>query len=102
MWSARKFDGTEAERLGLADRLGDADTVVDDACAYIGDLARRTSPTSLMVMKQQVYRHLMTSLGPAMAETERLMNESLERDDFREGVRSFIESRPPAFPRIKV
>lgn len=102
LWSARKFDGIEAERLGLADRLGDADTVVEDACAYISDLARRASPTSLMVMKQQVYRHMMTSLGPAMAETERLMNESLERDDFREGVRSFIEGRPPAFPRVKV
>lgn len=101
LWSARKFDGAEAERLGLADRLGDADAVVDAACAYIKNLATRTSPTSLMVIKQQVYRHLMTSLGPAMAETERLMNESLERDDFREGVRSFIEGRPPAFERIK-
>lgn len=101
LWSARKFDGIEAERLGLADRLGDAGSVVADACDYIADLARRTSPTSLMVMKQQVYRDLMQSLGPAMAETERFMNESLERDDFREGVRSFIEERPPAFSRIK-
>jgi enoyl-CoA hydratase/carnithine racemase len=65
-------------------------------------LAHNASPTSLMVMKQQVYRHLMTSLGPAMRETERLMDESLERDDFREGVRSFIENRPPRFSRIKV
>jgi len=102
LWSARKFDGIEAERLGLADRLGDADSVVDDAKAYLEALAANSSPTSLMVMKQQVYRHLMTSLGPAMAETERLMNESLEREDFREGVRSFIEGRPPAFDRIKV
>jgi len=102
LWSARKFDGIEAERLGLADRLGDADSVVEDAKAYLEALAANSSPTSLMVMKQQVYRHLMTSLGPAMAETERLMNESLEREDFREGVRSFIEGRPPAFDRIKV
>jgi len=102
LWSARKFDGAEADRLGLADRLGDATSVVDDAKAYLTDLAAHASPTSLMVMKQQVYRHLMTSLGPAMSETERLMDESLERGDFREGVRSFIESRPPRFARIKV
>ena len=53
-----------------------------------------------MVIKQQVYRQLMMPLGPAMAETERLMTESLGRADFREGVRSFLEERPPAFPRI--
>jgi enoyl-CoA hydratase/carnithine racemase len=102
LWSARKFDGVEADRLGLADRLGDAASVAADAEAYLVELAHNASPTSLMVMKQQVYRHLMTSLGPAMRETERLMDESLERDDFREGVRSFIENRPPRFSRIKV
>ncbi len=101
LWSARKFDGVEAERIGLADRLCDAGTSVETACAYIADLAAHTSPTSLRVIKQQVYRHLMMPLGPAMVETERLMNESLERADFREGVRSFVEQRPPVFPRLK-
>lgn len=102
LWSARKFDGVEAERLGLADRLGTAMSVVDEAKGYIETLATTTSPTSLMVIKAQVYRHLMTSLGPAMLETERLMDESLHRDDFREGVRSFIENRAPKFPRLKI
>ena len=102
LWSARKFDGVEAERLGLVDRLCDAGTSVEAACAYLRELAAHTSPTSLMVIKQQVYRHLMMPLGPAMADTERLMNESLERADFREGVRSFVEQRPPVFPRLKI
>jgi enoyl-CoA hydratase/carnithine racemase len=100
LWSARKFDGVEAERLGLADRLCEAGDSVNAARAYIEDLAANVSPTSLMVIKQQVYRQLMMPLGPAMAETERLMAESLARADFREGVRSFIEERPPVFPRI--
>lgn len=102
LWSARKFDGVEAERLGLADRLCAAGTSVETACEYIRELAAHTSPTSLKVIKQQVYRHLMMPLGPAMADTERLMNESLERGDFREGVRSFVEQRPPLFPRLKI
>jgi enoyl-CoA hydratase/carnithine racemase len=45
---------------------------------------------------------MMTPLGPAMSETQRLMDESLTRPDFKEGVRSFIEGRPPSFDRIKV
>jgi len=100
LWSARRFDGVEAERLGLADRLCDAGASLGAARAYLEELAANVSPTSLMVIKQQVYRQLMMPLGPAMAETERLMAESLARADFREGVRSFIEERPPVFPRI--
>ncbi len=101
LWSARKFDATEADRLGLVDRLCEPSTALSEAQHYLNELAANSSPTSLMIMKQQVYRHLMMPLGEAMVETERLMRESLERPDFREGVRSFIEQRPPRFERIK-
>jgi enoyl-CoA hydratase/carnithine racemase len=53
-----------------------------------------------MVMKRQVYLHMMRPLDEAMSDTNRLMAESLNRDDFREGVASFVEKRPPAFPRV--
>ena len=35
-----------------------------------------------------------------MRETNKLMQESLSRDDFKEGVKSFQERRPPRFPPI--
>ena len=102
LWSGRKFDGVEAERLGLADRLCETGTALEAAKDYLRELARSVSPASLMVIKQQVYRHLMVSLGPAMEETHRLMEESLTRPDFREGVRSFLEQREPAFKRVSL
>ena len=101
LWSARKFDGEEAVRLGIADRLCDAGTSVAAAQQYVRELAASASPTSLKVMKQQVYRHLNMPLGEAMAESNRLMAESLKRADFKEGVQSFMQRRPPNFPRIK-
>ncbi len=102
LWSSHKFDGVEAKELGIADRLCEPGESVNDAKDYLTELAQVASPTSLMIMKQQIYKHVDMPLGPAMEETVRLMNESLTREDFREGVRSFIERRAPRFARIKV
>ena len=102
LWSARKFDGVEAQQLGLAERLCDTGTAAAEAAAYIRMLAASAAPMSLMVMKQQVYRHLNMPLGESMRDTNTLMAASLKRDDFKEGVRSFMERRPPKFKPLKV
>jgi enoyl-CoA hydratase/carnithine racemase len=102
LWSARRFDGEEADKMGLADRLCETGTAVEQAREYIVNLSKSVSPASMMIIKQQVYRHLMVTLGPAMEETNRLMEESLGRPDFREGVRSFLEQREPAFKRVSL
>ena len=39
-------------------------------------------------------------LGESMKETNDWMAISLKRSDFKEGVRSFIEKRPPNFERV--
>ena len=41
-------------------------------------------------------------LGEAMGETSRWIEESLARDDFEEGVASFLEKRPPRFAKLQV
>ena len=100
LWSARKFTGEEAKSIGLAERLVDDGESLTTAIDYVRNLAASCAPKSLQVMKAQVYRHMNMELGDAMRETNDWMAASLQRDDFREGVRSFIEKRPPNFARV--
>lgn len=100
LWSARKFTGEEAKELGIAERLVEKDESVQAAIDYIKDLADLASPTSFKIIKAQVYRHLNMELGEAMKETNEWMAESLVREDFKEGVASFMEKRRPKFKRV--
>jgi enoyl-CoA hydratase/carnithine racemase len=102
LWSSRKLGADEAKEMGLLERVLPHDDLLQSAKDYIEQLAASASPTSLMVMKRQVYRHLNMALGDAMTESNQWMAESLQREDFKEGVRSFMEKRPPAFNRVKV
>ncbi len=100
LWTGRRFEGEEALELGIANRLCENGQAVADASEFIRGLARTASPRSLMEMKQMVYRHLNVELGPAIEEAQRMQDASLKREDFTEGVRSFVEKREPNFGRI--
>jgi enoyl-CoA hydratase/carnithine racemase len=100
LMSGRKFDAAEAERLGVVNRTLPHDELIPFVRDYAEDLAAHCSPASMAIMKRQIWQHLTTSLGPAEREAAKLMVESFSRPDFREGVTSFLEKRPPKFDRV--
>jgi len=99
-WSSRRVLSDEALQIGLVDRVYPAEELLDQALAYIEDLAAKAAPLSLKAMKRQVYRHMNMSLGQAMQESDKMMAISTAHDDFKEGVASFVDKRAPSFQKI--
>ena len=64
-------------------------------------IAANCAPSSLAVIKQQVYADTMRDVFEASSAAEKLMHESMLRPDFIEGITSFFEKRPPNFPPLK-
>ena len=95
----RKFDAAEAERIGIVNRVIPHQELSKHVEEYIRDMAANCSPASLQIMKRQVYQALEEPLAEAHAKAVRLMIESFGREDFAEGVTSYMEKRPPKFPR---
>ena len=95
--SARKFDGAEAERIGLVQKAFPADTFLFDVLAYARTLADTVSPRSMAVIKAQIwgaaYQDFNQSLEVANAE----MAKSFATEDFKEGVAHFVEKRAARF-----
>ena len=98
--SSRKVAGTEAAAMGLVNKSMPAAEVLPFAQEYVREMATRCSPTSISIMKRQLYSQLHAGLGPAELESRRLMVESFSRADMKEGVQSFLEKRPPSFERL--
>lgn len=98
--SARVVLAEEAHAMGMVNAVLPADQLVDHAVNYAADLAQNVSPTSMAVMKSQVYADYSSSLADAEQKALQLMKESLRRPDFKEGVASFMEKRPPNFAPV--
>jgi len=100
LMSSRKIDAQEAERVGLVNRVLPHDELISFVRDYAEEMAATCSPASMSIMKRQVYQQLQADLGPSYKEALKLMVESFDRPDFKEGVNSFLERRPPRFPRV--
>lgn len=98
--SARKVRADEAAEMGLVNKVVPGDTLMTFAETYAREIGTQCCPASLQIMKRQIYNGMHQELPEAMSDAIGLMNESLKRPDFKEGVDSFLEKRPPKFGRI--
>jgi enoyl-CoA hydratase/carnithine racemase len=99
--TGRTFYADEAAALGMVKEVVAGEDLLPHAIAYAEDIAANCAPSSLAVIKQQVYGDTMTDVFEASTQAEKLMHESMLRPDFIEGITAFFEKRPPNFPPLK-
>ncbi|VEG53207.1 enoyl-CoA hydratase/carnithine racemase [Mycolicibacterium aurum] len=99
--SGRTFYAEEAKELGLVTDVVAPDELLPRALAYAEDMARNCAPSSLSVIKRQLYDDAVRNVHDTSAAAEKLMHESMQRPDFIEGITAFFEKRPPTFPPLQ-
>jgi enoyl-CoA hydratase/carnithine racemase len=97
LMSARRVSSAEALLLGLVNRLYPADQLREKTLEYVRDLVDFVSPRAMGVIKRQLYEVPFQTLAEATIEANREMALAAQSEDFREGVASFLEKRPPRF-----
>lgn len=100
LYSSRVVLAEEALELGLVNRVLPPDELLGEARAYAAVLVETISPAAMADIKSQVYRHVQMDRDEALEESNRLVADSLKREDFSEGVTSFQQRRKPTFPPL--
>ncbi len=97
LYTARRIDGTEAERLGIANAVLEDDALMAHVTAYAAQIASNSAPRALAAMKAQVWTAMDDSYDEAFDAADHEQDLATKTEDFREGVASYREKRAPKF-----
>jgi enoyl-CoA hydratase/carnithine racemase len=95
--SGRVVTAEEALELGLVNRVYPIEELASAALDYARDLAANCSPVAMAAIKAQVAADWHRTYDESFAEATALVAAPERRVDFREGVDSYVEKRPPNF-----
>jgi enoyl-CoA hydratase/carnithine racemase len=98
-FTGRVFPASEAHEKGLVRSLHAPDELLPAARALAREIADNTAPVSVAITRQLIWRMTGAAhpMEAHMADSRGIQFRGAQRD-VREGVNSFLEKRPPAFP----
>ena len=96
LMTARVFDATEAELIGLIDELAESGEAVERACAWV-ELVAESPPLSVWLAKLAVQVGGQMPLDNALQFEGLLTTLAFTTEDRVEGMSSILEKRKPVF-----
>ncbi|MFZ4688371.1 MAG: enoyl-CoA hydratase-related protein [Polymorphobacter sp.] len=97
LYTARRFDGVEAERLGIANAVLDDDALMPHVTEYARNIADFSAPRALAAMKAQIWTAADDNYDTAFAYADTEQELATATNDFREAFGSYREKRAPKF-----
>jgi 2-(1,2-epoxy-1,2-dihydrophenyl)acetyl-CoA isomerase len=95
-FTGKTLDAKEAERIGLVNEVVPADLLETRTRELALSLARGPS-VAIGLIKNSIYQGLETDLASALENEAKAQALCFLTDDLKEGLKSFLEKRPPAF-----
>jgi enoyl-CoA hydratase/carnithine racemase len=89
-------EADEAERLGLVNRVVPGERLSEETASLAGKVAGKLG-SAVRVGKRAFYEQAEMPLDQAYVHTGRVMAENMLHRDTAEGIRAFIEKRPPSW-----
>jgi enoyl-CoA hydratase/carnithine racemase len=97
LFSSRTVLSEEAQAMGLLHAVHPPEEVLEATLDYARRLLDEAAPSSLRTIKRQLTLDLFRPLAESADESNRLVEEMIGSDDYRQGIRALIEKRPPGF-----
>lgn len=96
MLTGETINAHEAERIGLINRLVPSERLIEVAMEFAKKIAQGPS-VAIELIKKGVYRGIVNDLESQLEFETLAQCICFQTEDFKEGVKSFLEKRPPQF-----
>jgi methylglutaconyl-CoA hydratase len=97
--TAERFDADEARRIGLVSEVVETEAALDERIAFFAKLIRKNGPEAVAACKVVLREIQPVDWDEATGITTRRIAERRVSDEGQEGLRAFLEKRPPAWER---
>jgi enoyl-CoA hydratase/carnithine racemase len=98
--SSRTIRGVDAQRIGLAVQAVPGEELLATAHDYAADVATNCSPRAIAYAKADMLRDWTRTKEQAEDDSLQVTEREGHKEDFREGVQSFVEKRPASFRNL--
>jgi enoyl-CoA hydratase/carnithine racemase len=96
--TGRVMDAREALERRLVTHVVPGDQLIAKAREIAGEIATQCSPLGVAEARRMIYQHQLTDLATAIREDFQGLSKLFGSADFKEGIRAFMQRRPPNFP----